>query len=77
MIRRKRSFQKGEFWIARHQLARGQASRFYDNLDENLAKIDSAAQVHGTTGDQMAAHRKLDQRRVYRCAGALRKPRCS
>ena len=47
MIRPQRSVQQGEFWIARHELARGQASRFYDKLDETLAEMDFAAQVHG------------------------------
>jgi transposase len=46
MIRPQRSVQQGEFWIARHEVARAPASRFYDKLDETLEKMDFAAQVH-------------------------------
>ena len=45
MIRPKRKVQQGEFWIARNNLARAQASRFYDKLDETLGEMDFAANV--------------------------------
>jgi len=47
MIRPKRKAQQEEFWIARHDLARVQASRFYDKLDETLETMDFTAKVHG------------------------------
>ena len=47
MIRPQRKVQQGEFWIARQDLARSQASRFYDKLDETLEEMDFAAKVHG------------------------------
>jgi transposase len=46
MIRPQRKVQQEEFWIARHDLARGQASRFYDKLDETLEDMDFSAKVH-------------------------------
>jgi transposase len=46
MIRPKRSIEQGEFWIARRDLARVQASRFYDQLGETLQEMDFAASVH-------------------------------
>jgi transposase len=45
MIRPKRKVQQGEFWIARNKLAHGQASRFYDKLDETLGEMDFAPKV--------------------------------
>jgi transposase len=46
MIRSQRKVQQAEFWIARQDLARVQASRFYDKLDETLQALDFAAKVH-------------------------------
>jgi len=45
MIRPKQKVQQGEFWIARNNLARAQASRFYDKLDQTLGEMDFAAKV--------------------------------
>ena len=47
MIRPQRKSRQGEFWIARNELARAQASRFYDKLDETLEEMEFAAKVHG------------------------------
>jgi transposase len=47
MIRPQRKVQQGEFWVARNDLARAQASRFYDKLDETLEEMDFGAKVHG------------------------------
>ena len=47
MIRPQRKVQQAEFWIARHDLARAQASRFYDKLEETLEAMDFAPKVHG------------------------------
>jgi transposase len=47
MIRSQRKLQQAEFWIARQDLARVQASRFYDKLDETLEGLEFAAKVHG------------------------------
>lgn len=47
MIRPQRKVQQGEFWIARNDLARARASRFYDKLEETLATMDFTAKVHG------------------------------
>lgn len=47
MIRPKQKEQQGEFWIARNDLARAQASRFYDKLAETLDGMEFAAKVHG------------------------------
>jgi len=47
MIRPQRKVQQGEFWVARNDLARGQASRFYDKLDETLEEMEFALKVHG------------------------------
>lgn len=46
MIRPKRKEKQGEFWVARNDLARGQANRFYDKLDETLEAMDFTAKVH-------------------------------
>jgi len=46
MIRPHRTAQQGEFWIARNDLPRVAASRFYDKLDETLASLDFTAGVH-------------------------------
>lgn len=46
MIRPQRKRQQGEFWVARNDLALGQASRFYDKLNETLEEMDFAAKVH-------------------------------
>jgi len=46
MIRPQRKIEQGEFWIARNDLARARASRFYDKLDETLEGMDFTAQVH-------------------------------
>ena len=46
MIRAQRKVQQGEFWIARNELARAQASRFYDKLDETLGEMNFTAKVH-------------------------------
>jgi transposase len=47
MIRPQRPVQQGEFWIARNDLPRAAASRFYDKLDETLVGLDFTAKVHG------------------------------
>jgi transposase len=47
MIRPQRKLQQDEFWIARHDLARVPASRFYDKLDETLETMEFPAKVHG------------------------------
>ena len=47
MIRPQRKLQQEEFWIARSDLARGQASRFYEKLDETLESMGFTATVHG------------------------------
>lgn len=47
MIRQQREVQQGEFWIARNELARAQASRFYDKLEETLQEMNFTAKVHG------------------------------
>jgi len=47
MIRPQRSSEQAEFWIARQDLARGPASRFYDQLDETLQELEFAQKVHG------------------------------
>jgi transposase len=46
MIRPQQKVQQGEFWIARNELARAQASRFYDKLDETLEAMEFTAKVH-------------------------------
>lgn len=46
MIRPQRKVQQEEFWIARHDLARAQASRFYDKLNETLEELDFTSSVH-------------------------------
>jgi len=46
MIRPQRKIQQGEFWVARNDLARAQASRFYDKLDETLEEMGFATKVH-------------------------------
>lgn len=46
MIRPQRKVQQGEFWIARNELARVQASRFYDKLNETLEVMDFTAKTH-------------------------------
>jgi transposase len=46
MIRPQRKVQQGEFWIARNDLARGQASRFYDKLNETLETMEFTTKVH-------------------------------
>jgi transposase len=47
MIRPQRKVQQGEFWVARNDLARAQASRFYDKLNETLEQMEFAVKVHG------------------------------
>ena len=47
MIRPQRKSRQGEFWIARNELARAQASRFYDKLDETLEEMEFTSKVHG------------------------------
>ena len=46
MIRPQRKEQQGEFWIARKDLPRVQASRFYDKLQETLDKLKFTQRVH-------------------------------
>jgi transposase len=46
MIRPQRQVQQGEFWIARQDLARVQASRFYDKLGQTLEEIEFTKKVH-------------------------------
>jgi transposase len=46
MIRPQRSVQQEEFWIARQELVRVQASRFYDKLNETLAGMGFAQKIH-------------------------------
>jgi hypothetical protein len=47
MIRPQQPPKQDEFWIARQELPRGQASRFYDRLEETLQSINFAANVRG------------------------------
>jgi transposase len=47
MIRPQRKVHQGEFWVARNDLARAQASRFYDKLDETLEEMEFAVKVRG------------------------------
>ena len=47
MIHPQRQVQQGEFWIARQDLARVQASRFYDKLDQTLEEMEFTKKVHG------------------------------
>jgi transposase len=47
MIRPQRKVQQGEFWVARNDLARAQASQFYDKLDETLEEMEFGVKVHG------------------------------
>ena len=47
MIREQRPDDQGEFWIARKDLPRAQASRFYDKLEETLRKMEFSGKVHG------------------------------
>ena len=47
MIRPQGKSRQGEFWIARNELARAQASRFYDKLDETLEEMEFTSKVHG------------------------------
>ena len=46
MIRPQRKPAQGEFWIARNELARVRASRFYDRLGETLDAMEFSACVH-------------------------------
>ena len=46
MIRPQRQVQQGEFWIARQDVARVQASRFYDKLDQTLEEMEFTKEVH-------------------------------
>jgi transposase len=46
MIRSQRQVKQGEFWVSRNDLARGQASRFYDKLQETLDELGFATKVH-------------------------------
>ena len=45
MIRSQRQVKQGEFWVARNDLARAQASRFYEKLQETLETLGFAAKV--------------------------------
>jgi transposase len=47
MIREQKTAGQGEFWIARNNLPRAQASRFYDKLEETLEGVGFAGKVHG------------------------------
>jgi transposase len=46
MIRSQLQVKQGEFWVARNDLARAQASRFYEKLQETLESLGFAAKVH-------------------------------
>lgn len=46
MIRPQRQVQQGEFWIARQDVARVQANRFYDKLDQTLEEMEFSKEVH-------------------------------
>jgi transposase len=46
MIRSQRREQQAEFWIARNDLARAQASRYYEKLNETLDGLEFTAKVH-------------------------------
>ena len=45
MIRPQRIGGQGEFWIARNELARRQASKIYDQLAETLETMDFSRRV--------------------------------
>lgn len=47
MIRPQRRAEQSEFWIARSDLPRAPASKFYDKLEETLAEMDFSQRVHG------------------------------
>jgi transposase len=47
MIRRQTKPDQEELWIARKDLPRAQATRFYDKLEETLEGLDFAENVHG------------------------------
>ena len=47
MIRPQQPPGQEEFWIARQELPRVRASRFYDRLEEVLQRMDFAANVRG------------------------------
>lgn len=47
MIRPQRRAEQSEFWIARSELPRAQASKFYDKLEETLVAIEFSQRVHG------------------------------
>jgi transposase len=46
MIRPQRKVQQGEFWIARQDVARVQANRFYDKLNQTLEEMEFTKKVH-------------------------------
>jgi transposase len=46
MIRPQRQIEQGEFWIARRDVARVQANRFYDKLDQTLEEMEFTKKVH-------------------------------
>lgn len=50
MIRSQRQVKQGEFWVARNDLPRAQASRFYEKLQETLDTLGFAAKVHALCG---------------------------
>src|SRR5271154_2954435 len=45
MIRPQRIGGQAEFWMARHELARARASKFYDKLAETLETMDFSGRV--------------------------------
>jgi transposase len=47
MIREQKPSDQREFWIARKDLPRAQARRFYDKLEETLKEMGFAGKVHG------------------------------
>lgn len=47
MIREQKTEEQREFWIARKDLPKAQASRFYDKLEETLKELEFAVKVHG------------------------------
>ena len=46
MIREQKTEEQREFWIARKDLPKAQASRFYDKLEETLKELEFAGKVH-------------------------------
>jgi hypothetical protein len=67
MIRPQRKSRQGEFWIAHNELARAQASRFYDKLDETLEEMEFTSKVHGVCAPLYSSGEKGGPRLTQWC----------